>query len=450
MCAAADKNVAAAPAGSDNDYGNVHQRRGLCGGRDSEAITASKSQIQSVQAQVAFRNAVYFSASQAEHTTTTAASGSSPSFAPLAISNPATTQQEQQPTASSRGNPDNRPERADNKGGGVEYSSNAVASAGEEARSSAKSSRYADVDSEGGPSPKLPPPPGTLPTLVVLASERPRIAPVSATIGAKRKSAAGDSSASSAMVDSCKRYLRVMRFAPPTKPTPTPQQLSVVTAAGFAVDYASGAVVPGSAIATSTASVADSSASTGSVAGSSVAGGSGGHDDVVDAAATTVDYSWQPRMNGQQKEQQRDGDNGEGNGRNNHSATAEEEAEAGVAAVENSKAVVAAPASWMIASYNPNDGSEARVVLTDEIVAKVVGNAVSGGRPVSSARLAEEVISIANGAAQAVPVSAGGIRRDQKPQQRRLALRKGVRVPILDRNGLPMGSVVSVVEVRLE
>lgn len=441
-------NAAVAPAGRDNDDGEVHERRGLCGGRDSEAIMASKSQIQSVQPKVAFRNAVYFSASQAERKTATAASDSSPSLAPCSTSNPTTTQQGQPLTVSSSGSSNNRPARADNEGESVEYSNNVAASAEEEARSSAKSSRYTDMDSEGGPSPELPPPPDTLPTLVVLASERPRIVSVSATIGAKRKSVTGDGSASSTTLDSCKRYLRVMRFAPPS--TPSTRQPSVAAAAGVTVDDTGGAVVSGSAVATATATIADSSASTGSVIGSSASGGSGGHIDVVDTAATTVDESRQPLVQGQQKGQQRDEGN-EGNGGNNQYTKAAPTAEAAAAtAADNSKAVVAASASWMIASYNPNDGSEARVVLPDEIVAKVVGDAVSGVRPISSAFLAEEVMSIANGATQAGSVTAGGIRRDQKPQQRRLALRKGVRVPILDRNGLPMGSVASVVEVRLQ
>lgn len=159
----------------------IAKRRGLDGGRDSSAIAASQSQIQSVQPKRAFRAAVFYSSKCKNNDVEEGKAGGQR----LREKTPATT-----------------------------------------ARS------YVDVDAEGGESPELPPPPVGIPTLTVLASGRHRLAPGS-TQGNNRRSFEGGGTrqlggggkggwrrsisggGATSIVDTCARVLRVLCFSSP-------------------------------------------------------------------------------------------------------------------------------------------------------------------------------------------------------------------------------------------
>lgn len=331
-------------------------RKCLDGRRDSAAIAASKSQIQSVQPQRAFEKAVYFAVTPMN-------------AAELPLSNNSTT------TTTFRQSQADEP-----AGDSVGFNS---------AETDLVNSRYADIESEKGASPELPPTPDTAPTLVILASERPRIAPVSAaatTIGGRHMSVAGrmGSGGSVAQPSLCKRFIRIIRF--------TPSVATSIVRAGV---------------------LSNTSIISKSTATESTYVSSGEHHMVA------LDESQHIPHGG--------GDEGD---YNHHPDTA---VPAAVAASE-----VEAAASWMIASYNPFDGSESRVVLEEKVVVNAVRNAVSGVHPMSNAASVTEVGSVDPA------VGIGG----EREVQRRLVLRKAIRVPILGQNGIPVGSAASVVEVR--
>lgn len=166
--------------------------RGLDDARDSKAIVALRSQIQSVRPERAFQNAVFFAGPDDRHP--------------------------EQDHESGREDMTHYP-------GSVQNDSRAPR-AGE--ITSGMSSSYVGVDPEGGAPPTLPDPPAPLPKLVVLASERTHLCPILAvsTTSSKRRSVGGTGSTGMSLPDSGKRMLRVLRFqatssAAPRRPTST-------------------------------------------------------------------------------------------------------------------------------------------------------------------------------------------------------------------------------------
>lgn len=164
-------------------------RRGLDGGRDSTAIAASQSQIQSVQPKRAFREAFYYPSKSA-------------------ASSPRT------------GNNTDRDELEGGPGrGSLQESAENV------------QDDYTRVDNEGGESPELPPPAVTAPTLAVLACERRRIGPAS-TAGGNRRSIGGGGGVrrsigggvgggggeANKLLEARTVLLHVLRFAPSAPP----------------------------------------------------------------------------------------------------------------------------------------------------------------------------------------------------------------------------------------
>ena len=167
--------------------GTASSRRGLDGGRDSAAIAASQSQIQSVQPERAFRAAFFYSSGSRDSSSS-------------------------QPAAE-------RTRQGDEQ-----------RRAGQLAAHTSMSYEGVD-DTEGGEPPELPPPPLTAPTLAVLVAERRQLAAVSTSgSGNARKSLGGGPRRRSltgggavgvgggdvgSWLDMSTRMLRVLRFAPP-------------------------------------------------------------------------------------------------------------------------------------------------------------------------------------------------------------------------------------------
>ncbi len=175
-------------------------RRGLDGGRDSAAIAASQSQIQSVQPGRAFRGAFFYSSDSKD---------SSSSVRQPAIE---------------------RISQGDGQRGVQPAAASGTTKAPVHVHTSL--SHGGADDDEGGKTPELPPPPFTAPAMAVLVAERHRLAPDSTASaggtrrslgggGAKRRSVGGGGDSSS-WSDMTTRVLRVVRFAPP--PPPPPQQ----------------------------------------------------------------------------------------------------------------------------------------------------------------------------------------------------------------------------------
>lgn len=190
-------------------------RRGLDGGRDSVAIAASQSQIQSVQPKRAFRGAFFYSGAAQD-------SSSSPG-------------QVTSETATSLNQLDGR-ESAGTQGGTTQLAAH-------------NSLTYDGA--EGGEPPELPPAPHAPPALAVLASERRRLAAVSTggasstrrSVGgggggaSRRRSAVGGGGDAGSWFDMSTRVLRVIRFAPPPPPLPPPgMELTPGETGGFADD----------------------------------------------------------------------------------------------------------------------------------------------------------------------------------------------------------------------
>ncbi|CAM9395424.1 unnamed protein product [Ectocarpus sp. 12 AP-2014] len=195
--------------------GATPSRRGLDGGRDSVAIAASQSQIQSVQPKRAFRGAFFYSGAAQD-------SSSSPGR-PTPETATSSNQLEGQESAGTRGG----------------------------ATQLAAHDSLADDGAEGGEPPELPPAPRASPALAVLASERRRLAAVSTggpgstrrSVGgggggaSRRRSATGGGGDAGSWFDRSTRVLRVLRFAPPPPPLPPPGMEFTPGEAGGSADY---------------------------------------------------------------------------------------------------------------------------------------------------------------------------------------------------------------------
>lgn len=321
-------------------------RRGLDDGRDSTAIAASQSQIQSVRPERAFRGAIFYS---------------------------------------STSEPLPRQSGGDGKRRGNESRVGSPSAISNDRQ-------YDKCDAEGEESPKLPPPVLPLPTLAVLLYEQQRLAPASGSgprkslggtqgksvgggggggggVGGRRRSVSGGrqvSASAASLLDMRLRMLRVSRFAPP-------QQLWKAR--------------PGT-----TECEASSRADDDEI--SQPVGGARNHPEPAhslssDASHATTESAMEP---------------------------------------QHPPSPLPAPATestWMISSYQPYDGSETRVFLGDAAVNKVVGDALSASGPLAT---------------RGKDVRAG-------QGERLLVLRRGVRVPVLERDGRIIRSVLAVVEV---
>ncbi|CAM9395173.1 unnamed protein product, partial [Ectocarpus sp. 12 AP-2014] len=195
--------------------GATPSRRGLDGGRDSVAIAASQSQIQSVQPKRAFRGAFFYSGAAQD-------SSSSPGR-PTPETATSSNQLEGQESAGTRGG----------------------------ATQLAAHDSLTDDGAEGGEPPELPPAPRASPALAVLASERRRLAAVSTggpgstrrSVGgggggaSRRRSATSGGGDAGSWFDRSTRVLRVLRFAPPPPPLPPPGMEFTPGEAGGSADY---------------------------------------------------------------------------------------------------------------------------------------------------------------------------------------------------------------------
>lgn len=204
-----DQSAAATPG--------TTSRRGLDGGRDSAAIAASKSQIQSVQPERAFRGAVFYA--------------STSQGAPPLVSGPPTGGEQEHQLGG---------QAAETPGATTQLAAHNALS-------------FDGVDKiEGGAPPELPPPPIAAPTLAVLASERRRLVAVAASGdggtrrslgggasgGARRRSVAGGGGDAGSWLDMSTRVVRVLRFARPPPPPP-PAEADAMDDAGGTADHAS-------------------------------------------------------------------------------------------------------------------------------------------------------------------------------------------------------------------
>ncbi|CAM9868068.1 unnamed protein product, partial [Ectocarpus fasciculatus] len=267
---------------------------------------------------------------------------------------------------------------------------------------------------EGGEPPELPPPPHASPALAVLASERRRLAAVSAggasstrrSVGgggggaSRRRSATGGGGDAGSWFDMSTRVLRVLRFAPPPPPLPPPGMGLTPGEAGGSADYAD----------------ADKS------------------DEMIVAAEKEDDEGGATELTDK----------------------------AGLASQKQPSPPPPPPppeATWMISSYHPYDGSETRVMVGDVAVARVIGDALSGPSPLSTAG----VFVSSTGAADAAPASSkkkrGEVERGRATVPsgtesgekgglgRSLVLRRGARVPVLNEHGGVTRKVLSIVEV---
>lgn len=339
-------------SGSD-DHGNIveqseipTERRGLDGGRDSAAIVATQSQIQSVQPERAFRGAAFYS----------------PKSGTKSPENPAS---RAQPTK--------------------------------------KDELYESNDTEGGESPELPPPPNAAPILTILAFERRRLIPAptagsqqkSAGRGGKRRSLGGGGKVNGAtsMLDACTRVLRVLRFVPPPPS-------SLVATSNTSNGSTNGTINHlGSADSTSTVADGrfDSEMSHGTVLRETVATTvpKGKQDDHKELDSTSPSFSnlVEPQLLLRTEDQPRP------------------------------------KGTWMISSFHPYNGSETRVFAGDKAVNKAVREKLAASGPI-------------------VVGNQTGERGEREGGRRSLMLRRGVRVPLLEKRGSSSGTVLSVVEVR--
>ena len=389
-------------------------RRGLDGGRDSAAIAASQSQIQSVQTKRAFREAFYYTSKSAALPPRTAANdelGGGELGRGAAQEKPTENDAREYPRVDK-----------DNTQVGIDFTR---------------------VDNEGGESPELPPPPVTPPTLAVLARERRRIGPVITSGGNRRsigsgggvvrKSIGGGFGETNSSLESRTVLLRVLRFAP---------SLSSTT---WAVGTAPCDTV---------------SAGTASRATKEVSGVAGSGSD-----ATGVNLESGP--NGFVGDDPLPGDDSSRVVTANN-AISEKEDDAAAAAGMMTADVVATPplrsnivvqqaqpklpqeipapeATWLISSFCPYDGSETGILIGDEAVAKRVGEVLSALTPVAApVELSDSRndASSRNDAWGGEPAGAGW-----GGEGRLRLLRSGVRVPALAADGHVVGTVLSVVEV---
>lgn len=367
-------------------------RRGLGGGRDSAAIAASHSQIQSVNPERAFRGAFFFSSTS-----------KGPSSSPLQPAAEGTDQKSDQ-----RGGQQARP-----KGTAMEQAAYNSLSYGRE------------DGSENGETPELPPPPFTAPTLAMLVSERRRLTNVStsgsANIrgslsgggggGPRRRSMAGGGGGgggdAGAWLDMSARVLRVLRFAPPPPPPPAMEKVS--QDAGHDVD--DGTKGSGDRRFSEENTLAVTTGNGVDTAGNTAA------SPPPDTEASRQDGRTPPH--------------------------------------ERAPSPAPAPkATWMISSFHPYDGSETRVMIGDVAVSKVVGEALSASSPLATAGQPDvaALTSSKKERAEGVSGSSGPIPlAPEGPKEtgaRLLVLRRGVRVPVLGEGGGVVGKVLSVVEVR--
>lgn len=302
-------------------------RRGLDGGRDSAAITASHSQIQSVQPERAFRGAMFYTS--------------------------------ESKSKAKQNNPNNAGRPGDREGlGGCSPSATEEQHTSAIVHENGVNNQYDGVDLDGGESPALLPCPDPAPALVVVACERRRLAPAPTAGGGTRRSIggaggrgqrrsvgggsgggqAGTSSAAS-LSYLCTRMLRVVRFEPSALSRPP---------------------VP-----------------------------SARNDTAITDGLAQLSSLSQPLQE----------------------------------------------AVWMISSFHPYDGSESQVFVGDSTVENVVGKAVGAPGPLATWMDGSQTDDAGGGARRGVG-------------RRLLALRRGMRVPVLGRDGRVVGYVLSVVEVR--
>lgn len=392
-------------AGGDNNCSgdgsdNVNQeestpgRRGLDGGRDSTAIAASQSQIQSVQPKRAFREAFYYPSKSAASSPRTGANGD-------------------------RDEVGGEPGR-----GSLQESAENV----QDGRTR--------VENEGGESPELPAPAVTAPTLAVLACERRRIGPVSTAGGSRRGIGGGggvrrsigggvgggggeDSSSLAARTV----LLRVLRFAP-SPPPPAPPLVLATAPVVVSADTSSRT--------TGVLQVAGSGAIGGSAAkaaSNNVGNGNTPPSDSSQVVAAVAGTSANTQRGGSEEE----------------AAVATSVASSVLSnIVEQTQTKLPQPqpqptpeATWLISSFCPYDGSETGILVGHKVVAKRVGEALSALTPLATAA---GFTASRNEEWEPAGDSwgAGGRLR---------LLRKGVRVPALAVDGHVVGKVLSVVEV---
>lgn len=309
----------------------IFSRRGLNGGRDTAAIAAFRSQIQSVCPELAFRQAVFYS--------------------PEAKS--------RRQADDGRGVKDELEPRAPRTVPSTRLFDDGIASAG----------------GEGGESPELPPLPPKAPTLTVFASERKRLAPCPKERDDRRSRDGGQ----------CE-----------------------------------------------TLGVGENGVGQGSPRGC----------DTIEASALRSEMRtrmisvrrFQPAATVMQ-------------GMLDSSSTAEGYGRAPSSLDKRSRGVDIDPgtleATWIVSSYVPYDGSEAHVLIRDTAIKKAVGEALSAP---------SYPFSITAGSLEAetdVRGQAKGLGGEVGEDTRLLMLRRGHRIPVLDRDGGVGGSMLAVLEVSL-
>ena len=384
--------------GDESDNVNQEEstpgRRGLDGGRDSTAIAASQSQIQSVQPKRAFREAFYYPSKSAEPSPRTEANG-------------------------------DRDELGGQPGRGSL----------QESAENAQDGRNR-MENEGGESPELPAPAVIAPTLAVLACERHRTGPVS-TAGSSRRSIGGgggvrrsigggvggggreDNSSLAARTV----LLRVLRFAPSRPPPPPPLVLAsasdvvstdtasrtsgVLQVADSDIIGCSAAEVASNNVGNSNTPPSDSSQVVAVVAATSANTRRGGNEEETTVAISVA------------------------------SSVPSNVVEETQTTLPQSQPQPTPEATWLISSFCPYDGSETGILVDHEVVAKRVGEALSALTPLTTAT---GFTASRNEAREPAGDNwgAGGRLR---------LLRKGVRVPALAVDGHVVGKVLSVVEV---
>lgn len=377
----------------DNDGGGqtrrkaTSTRRGLNGARESAAIAASCSQIQSVNLERAFRNAVFFAKPQHARGTQERGQGKRNRNGTLEMTQC-------------------HPEVGQN------HSDEDMATA------EAMVFRYADVDSEGGASPELSGPRDLAPTLFVMVWERPHITPVvvsnskrrSMGGGTRRSAGGGTASGSKSVVpDSGKRMLRVLRFTP-------------ACVAGFPNPTTS---VSASAVGVTTTGTSPESRRV------STLDNAGACEDNEEKH----DRSGRPMQGLSTTEEESKSTSF--TFRSSPTPSLQKTLSASAAPTEQQQQA----AVWMISSYNPYDGSEVRFAMEDDVVTTAVRTEIRGGA---------DLVSLSTAAAKDnVSERLQHDNEETLEGGRCLLLRKGVRVPVIDRQGREVGDVVSVLEVRL-
>lgn len=388
------RNVANQPEATEP---GTASRRGLDGGRDSAAIAASHSQIQSVNPERAFRGAFFYSSTSKD----------------LSSSSLQLTTESANPKGDQHGG-----QQAGRKGSTTQLA----------AHNSLSYDRTSD--SENVETPELSPPPLIAPTLTVLVSERCRLTAAStggtATTrrsfggggggGSRRRSVAGGGGAgggdAGSWLDISTRMLRVLRFAPPP---PSPSAMTKLSEDDDR-DVDNDIKGPGDGMIPKDNTRA-------ATAGS-------GEEKEGDAAPLPSSDTETLRQDGRTPLNERPP--------SLLSSTPE--------------------AEWMISSFHPYDGSETRVMIGDVAVSKVVGEALSASSPLPTAvaqhsGVAAPALSKKGGTGGASVSSSGtnpmaSSKRQEEVGARLLVLRRGVRVPVLGEGGGVTGKVLSIVEVR--